>query len=69
MRRLQRRIQSEEGSKGCEVTAAATALRAKFETSLTKIAGSLDSLMVVRNRDVALASVDGSLSGIQLVVG
>ncbi|KAF3608951.1 hypothetical protein DY000_02047951 [Brassica cretica] len=67
VRHLQCRIQSEEGSKGCEVTAAATALRAKFETSLTKIAGSLDSLMVVRNSDVALASVDGSLSGIQLV--
>ncbi|KAF2576163.1 hypothetical protein F2Q70_00002834 [Brassica cretica] len=41
----------------------------KFETSLMKIAISLDSLMVVRNRDVAFASVDGSLSGIQLVAG
>ena len=41
----------------------------KFETSLTKIAISLDSLMVVRNRDVAFPSVDGSLSGIQLVAG
>ena len=64
--RLQKKIQSEEGSKSRDAEMAADVLRAEFQARLVKIAVFLDFLVIVHNRDLALTNVDGSISEAQL---
>ena len=62
VRRLQKQIQSEGGSKSRDAEMVADVLRADFQARLAKIAVFLDSLVTVHDRDLALANVDGSIS-------
>ncbi|KAF3487151.1 hypothetical protein F2Q69_00052920 [Brassica cretica] len=66
VRRLQKQIQSEGGSKSRDAEMVADVLRAEFQARLAKIAVFLDSLVTVHDRDLALANVDGSISEAQL---
>lgn len=69
VRHLQRQIQNEEGSKSRDVAVADDASRAEFRACLTKIASSLDSLMDVHLRDLALASIEGGVREVRLFMG
>ncbi|KAF2591051.1 hypothetical protein F2Q70_00039313 [Brassica cretica] len=62
VRRLQREIQNREESR-------TVVLRDDFHARLTRMAVLLDSLMVVHEKDLALASVEGSLNEIHLLKG
>ncbi|KAF3540711.1 hypothetical protein F2Q69_00023001 [Brassica cretica] len=59
VRRLQRQIESGEGSMNRGVEEAKDALRVEFQTSLVKISDFLGSLECIRSRDLALATIDG----------
>ena len=59
MRRLQRQIESGEGSTSHGIEEAKEALRVEFQARLTKISNFLGSLECIRGRDLALATVEG----------
>ncbi|KAF3484981.1 hypothetical protein F2Q69_00052691 [Brassica cretica] len=60
--RLQRRIESGEGSANRGVEEAKDALHVEFQTRLAKISDFLGSLECIRSRDLALATVDGGMA-------
>ena len=62
VRRLQREIQNREESR-------TVVSRDDFHARLTRMAVLFDSLMAVREKDLALASVEGSLNEIHLLKG
>ena len=62
VRRLQREIQNQEESR-------TVVSRDDFHARLTRMAVLFDSLMVVHEKDLALASVEGSLNEIHLLEG
>ncbi|KAF2536671.1 hypothetical protein F2Q68_00020166 [Brassica cretica] len=62
VRRLQREIQNREGSR-------TVVSRDDFHARLTRMAVLFDSLMAVCEKDLALASVEGSLNEIHLLKG
>ncbi|KAF3591854.1 hypothetical protein DY000_02021336 [Brassica cretica] len=67
--RLQRRIESGEGSANRGVEEAKDALRVEFQTRLAKISDFLGSLECIRSRDLALATVDGGMALVQALQG
>ncbi|KAF3484982.1 hypothetical protein F2Q69_00052690 [Brassica cretica] len=67
--RLQRRIESSEGSANHGVEEAKDALRVEFQTRLAKISDFLGSLECIRSRDLALATVDGGMALVQALQG
>lgn len=69
MRRLQRKVQIKEGSTSCGIEEDKDALCSVFQSRLARIAHSLDSLMVVRDRDLELATIEGRMSEVQLFQG
>ncbi|KAF3519929.1 hypothetical protein DY000_02059988 [Brassica cretica] len=62
VRRLQRQIESGEGSANCGIEEAKDALRVEFETRLAKISDFLGSLEGIRSRDLALETIDGGMA-------
>ena len=66
VRRLQRQIESGDGSASHAVEEAKDALCVEFQTRLAKILDFLGSLECIRRRDLALATIDG---GMGVVVG
>ena len=69
VRRLQRRIESGEGSTNRGVEEAMDALRVEFQTRLAKISNFLGSLECIRSRDLSLATVDGGMAVVQALQG
>ncbi|KAF3484802.1 hypothetical protein F2Q69_00052246 [Brassica cretica] len=67
--RLQRRIESGEGSTNRGVEEAMDALRVEFQTRLVKISDFLGSLECIRSRDLSLATVDGGMVVVQALQG
>ena len=61
VRRLQRSIESDEGSTSRGVEEAKDTLRVEFQACLAKISGFLGSLECIRSRDLALATVEGGM--------
>ena len=61
-RRLQRQIESGEGSASRGIEEAKDALRAEFQIHLAKISNLLGSLECIRSRDLALATVEGGMA-------
>ncbi|KAF3589092.1 hypothetical protein F2Q69_00028992 [Brassica cretica] len=62
VRRLQRQIQSGEGSTSRGIKEAKDVLRVEFQTHLAKISDFLGSLECIRSRDLALATIDGGMA-------
>ena len=69
VRRLQRQIESGEGSMNRGVEEAKDALRVEFQTSLVKISDFLGSLECIRSRDLALATIDGGMVVVKALQG
>ncbi|KAF3605655.1 hypothetical protein DY000_02048581 [Brassica cretica] len=69
VRRLQRQIESGEGSMNRGIDKAKDAFRVEFQTRLAKIFGFLGSLECIRSRDLALASIDGGMAVVQALQG
>ena len=65
VRRLQRRIESGEGSTNRGVEEAKDALHVEFQTRLAKISDFLASLECICSRDLALATVDCGMDVVQ----
>ena len=64
VRRLQRQIQSGEGSTSRGIKEAKDVLRVEFQTHLAKISDFLGSLECIRSRDLALATIDGGMAAV-----
>ena len=62
VRRLQRQIESGEGSTNREVGEAKDALCVEFQTRLAKISDFLGSLECIFSRDLAMVTVDGGMA-------
>ncbi|KAF3611585.1 hypothetical protein DY000_02047934 [Brassica cretica] len=62
VRRLQRQIQSGEGSTSRGIKEAKDVLRVEFQTHLAKISDFLGSLKCIHSRDLALATIDGGMA-------
>jgi len=69
VRRLQRQIESGEGSMNRGIEKAKDAFRVEFQTRLAKIFGFLGSLECIRSRDLALATIDGGMAVVQELQG
>ena len=67
--RLQRQIESGEGSTNRGIEEAKDALRIEFQTRLAKISDFLGSLECIRSRDLALATIDGGMAVVQALQG
>ncbi|KAF2539632.1 hypothetical protein F2Q68_00021591 [Brassica cretica] len=67
--RLQRQIESGEGSTNRGVEEAKDALRVEFQTRLAKISDFLGSFECICSRDMALATVDGGMAVVQALQG
>ncbi|KAF2595433.1 hypothetical protein F2Q70_00044783 [Brassica cretica] len=68
VRRLQRKIQSQEEPRTLE-PAGTVVRRDEFHARLTRMAVMFNSLMAVRKKDLALAGIEGGLGEIQLLKG
>ncbi|KAF2597440.1 hypothetical protein F2Q68_00010357 [Brassica cretica] len=69
VRRLQRQIESGDGSASHAVEEAKDALCVEFQTRLGKILDFLGSLECIRRRDLALATIDGGMAVVQALQG
>ena len=69
VRRLQRQIESGQGSANCGIEEAKDALRVEFETRLAKISDFLGSLEGICSSDLALATIDGGMAVVQALQG
>ncbi|KAF2560159.1 hypothetical protein F2Q68_00016260 [Brassica cretica] len=65
VRRLQRQIEGDAGLASRGIREATDALRSKFQARLAKISAFLGSLECIRNRDLALATIEGGLAVVQ----
>ncbi|KAF3525955.1 hypothetical protein F2Q69_00050706 [Brassica cretica] len=62
VRRLQRQIEGDAGLPSRGIREAKDALRSEFQARLTKISAFLGSLECIRNRDLALATIEGGMA-------
>ncbi|KAF3541759.1 hypothetical protein F2Q69_00023194 [Brassica cretica] len=69
VRRLQRQIESGEGSTNRGIEEAKDVLHLEFQTRLAKISDFLGSLECIRSRDLALATIDGGMAVVQALQG
>ncbi|KAF3557218.1 hypothetical protein F2Q69_00013651 [Brassica cretica] len=65
VRRLQRQIEGDAGLASHGIREAKGALRSEFQARLAKISAFLGSLECIRNRDLALATIEGGMSVVQ----
>ncbi|KAF3515631.1 hypothetical protein DY000_02060224 [Brassica cretica] len=65
VRRLQRQIEGDAGLASRGIREAKDALRSEFQARLTKISAFLGSLECIRNRDLALATIEGGMAVVQ----
>ncbi|KAF3494794.1 hypothetical protein DY000_02053034 [Brassica cretica] len=69
VRRLQRQIESGEGSASRAVEEAMDVLRVEFQTRWAKILDFLGSLECIRRRDLALATIDDGMAVVKALQG
>ncbi|KAF3557582.1 hypothetical protein F2Q69_00013418 [Brassica cretica] len=69
VRRLQRQIESGEGSTSREVEEAKDVFRVDFQTRLAKISDFMGSLECIRSRNLALVTIDGGMAAVQALQG
>ncbi|KAL0667995.1 hypothetical protein Bca4012_030699 [Brassica carinata] len=69
VRRLQRQIESGEGSTNRGIEEAKDVLRVEFQTRLAKMSDFLGSLECIRSRDLGLAAIDGGMAVVQALQG
>ncbi|KAF3511982.1 hypothetical protein F2Q69_00007536 [Brassica cretica] len=69
VRRLQRQIESGEGSASRAVEEAMDVLRVEFQTRWAKILDFLGSLECIRSRDLALATIDDGMAVVKALQG
>ena len=65
VRRLQRQIEGDAGLASRRIREATDALRSEFQARLAKISAFLGSLECIRNRDLALATIEGGMAVVQ----
>ncbi|KAF2603471.1 hypothetical protein F2Q70_00026426 [Brassica cretica] len=65
VRRLQRQIEGDAGLASRGIREAKDALRSEFQACLSKISAFLGSLECIRNRDSALATIEGGMAVVQ----
>ncbi|KAF3561562.1 hypothetical protein DY000_02015143 [Brassica cretica] len=65
VRRLQRQIEGDAGLASRRIREAKDALRYEFQARLAKISAFLCSLECIRNRDLALATIEGGMAVVQ----
>ncbi|KAF2539616.1 hypothetical protein F2Q68_00022026 [Brassica cretica] len=65
VRRLQRQIEGDAGLASRGIQEATDALRSEFQARLAKISAFLGSLECIRNRDLALATIEGGVAVVQ----
>ena len=65
VRRLQRQIEGDAGLASHGIREATDALRSEFQARLAKISAFLGSLKCIRNRDLALATIEGGVAVVQ----
>nr|VDD54239.1 unnamed protein product [Brassica oleracea] len=65
VRRLQRQIEGDAGLVSRGIREAKDALRSEFQARLAKISAFLGSLECIRNRDLALATIEGGMAVVQ----
>ncbi|KAL0836487.1 hypothetical protein Bca101_088376 [Brassica carinata] len=65
VRRLQRQIEGNAGLASRRIRGAKDALRSEFQACLAKISAFLGSLECIRNRDLALATIEGGMAVVQ----
>ncbi|KAF2576445.1 hypothetical protein F2Q70_00005413 [Brassica cretica] len=65
VRRLQRQIEGDAGLASRGIREATDALRSEFQARLAKISAFLGSLECIRNRDLALATIEGGVAVVQ----
>ncbi|KAF2532444.1 hypothetical protein F2Q70_00030069 [Brassica cretica] len=65
VRRLQRRIEGDAGLASCRIREATDAFRSEFQARLAKISAFLGSLECIRNKDLALATIEGGVAVVQ----
>ncbi|KAF2604478.1 hypothetical protein F2Q70_00026098 [Brassica cretica] len=65
VRRLQRQIEGDAGLASRGIREAKDALRSDFQARLSKISAFLGSLECIRNRDLALATIEGGMAVVQ----
>ncbi|KAF3586705.1 hypothetical protein F2Q69_00030101 [Brassica cretica] len=65
VRRLQRQIEGDAGLASHGIREATYAIRSKFQGRLAKISAFLGSLECIRNRDLALATIEGGVAVVQ----
>ncbi|KAF2584309.1 hypothetical protein F2Q70_00036873 [Brassica cretica] len=65
VRRLQRQIEGDAGLANCRIREATDALRSEFQARLAKISAFLGSLECIRNRDLALVTIEGGVAVVQ----
>ncbi|KAF3577391.1 hypothetical protein DY000_02031001 [Brassica cretica] len=65
VRRLQRQIESDAGLVSRGIREAKDALSSEFQARLAKISAFLGSLECIRNRDLALATIEGGMAVVQ----
>ncbi|KAF3563986.1 hypothetical protein DY000_02013456 [Brassica cretica] len=66
VRRLQRQIENDAGLVSRGIQEAKDALSSEFQARLAKISAFLGSLECIRNRDLALAMIEGGMAVVQL---
>ncbi|KAF2575546.1 hypothetical protein F2Q70_00002903 [Brassica cretica] len=66
--RLQRQIEGDAGLASRGIREATDALRSEFQARLAKISAFLGSLECIRNRDLALATIEGGVAVEDLAV-
>ncbi|KAF3514953.1 hypothetical protein F2Q69_00003906 [Brassica cretica] len=66
VRRLQRQIENDAGLVSRGIQEAKDALSSEFQARLAKISAFLGSLECIRNRDLALATIEGGMAMVQL---
>ncbi|KAF3528075.1 hypothetical protein DY000_02040388 [Brassica cretica] len=62
VRHLQRQIEGDAGLASHGIREAKDALRSEFQARLSKISAFLGSLECIRNRDLALATIEGGMA-------
>ncbi|KAF2617193.1 hypothetical protein F2Q68_00038870 [Brassica cretica] len=65
VRRLQRQIEGDAGLASRGIREAKDALRSEFQARLAKISAFMGSLECIRNRDLALATIEGGMAVVQ----
>uniref|UniRef100_M4F5M9 Uncharacterized protein n=1 Tax=Brassica campestris TaxID=3711 RepID=M4F5M9_BRACM len=65
VRRLQSQIEGDAGLASCGIREAKDALRSEFQARLAKISAFLGSLECIRNRDLAIATIEGGMAMVQ----